>query len=804
MPGNLALTVAGAIATILGSLALAPLFADSEWFLPAAAGVVVVAATGGTARALRVPLVVHPLLQGAALALLLTALYAGSAASWGFLPGGDALAVLRETIQAGTDDINRFAPPVPTSTGVVAVTVLGVGLAALLVDVLAVPLRAAALAGVPLLAMYVVPAAVLRNGAPWWAFVPGAVGWLVLLTIDSRETLVDWGAVLDRVRRPAAPIDADDPTSSSAGGPRRAHAATVASGRRPGIGGAARRLGLVAVAFAVVLPLLLPSLAEPVFRRGSGSGDGAGSADEGVTGTLSLNPFVSLKRDYFEAPDRIVVSYRTDAPVPDYLRTVTMNRFTGTTWEPDEFEVRNDRQVNGGLPPQVDFLSEQASLPVRGYRIRIGALEGRYLPTPYPPLTVTIGTGWFYDPATRTVFSDGAGITGARYTATAVEVAATPDRLRKAPPIVSPAVGSSLDRANIPRSVELLARQVVGDAPTAYDQAVALQDWFRSEFQYSTTVRSGNDAGYLEQFLRERVGYCEQFAATMALMARTLGIPARVAIGFAQGERDGDSWNLTLRDAHAWPELWFAGTGWIRFEPTPQGEGGGVSVPAYATVATSPTGDGTSTPGIAAPGGAGLQAERIRERELARDAATDEILDVGGTGDTLNPADDEPWRRPLVLGLLGVLLAGAAVPLLVRAWRRRQRFADQDPRRLAEGAWAELRDTCIDLDLPWSDAASPRAAAATLRARVALDPAADAALAHLVGATEASRYARPPGPTGSARPPVSGATLRSELRSVRHALEAGVGGSRRWQSRLWPASARPWHDSPSPVAGGVA
>ena len=489
----------------------------------------------------------------------------------------------------------------------------------------------------------------------------------------------------------------------------------------------------MAVAFAVVLPLLLPSLAEPVFRRGSGAGDGAGSAEEGVTGTLSLNPFVSLKRDYFEAPDRVVVSYRTDAPVPDYLRTVTLNRFTGTTWEPDEFEVRNDRQVNGGLPPQVDFLSEQASLPVREYRIRIGALEGRYLPTPYPPLTVTIGAGWYYDPSTRTVFSDGAGITGTRYTATAVEVDATPDRLRKAPPIVSTAVGSSMDRANIPRSVELLARQVVGDAPTAYDQAVALQDWFRSEFRYSTTVRSGNDADYLEQFLRERVGYCEQFAATMALMARTLGIPARVAIGFAQGERDGDSWNLTLRDAHAWPELWFAGTGWIRFEPTPQGEGGGVSVPAYATAATSPTGvDGTSTPGIAAPGGAGLQAERIRERELARDAATDDILDVGGTGDAVDPAGDEPWRQPLVLALLGVLLAGAAVPSVVRAWRRRRRLADRDPRRLAEGAWAELRDTCIDLDLPWSDAASPRATAAALRTRVALDPA-------------ARRRSRPPG-----------------------------------------------------------
>ena len=99
---------------------------------------------------------------------------------------------------------------------------------------------------------------------------------------------------------------------------------------------------------------------------------------------------------------------------------------------------------------------------------------------------------------------------------------------------------------------------------------VALQDWFRTEFTYSTDVPDGHGNSAIESFLENRVGYCEQFAGTFAAMARSLGIPARVAVGFTQGEQQDDGTYVVLgRNAHAWPEVWFDGYGWVPFEPTP-------------------------------------------------------------------------------------------------------------------------------------------------------------------------------------------------------------------------------------------
>lgn len=93
----------------------------------------------------------------------------------------------------------------------------------------------------------------------------------------------------------------------------------------------------------------------------------------------------------------------------------------------------------------------------------------------------------------------------------------------------------------------------------------------RSNFEYSTEVQPGHGNNAIENFLQIRKGYCEQFAATFAVMARTLGIPSRVAVGFTPGQLDSDGWySVFSRNAHAWPEIWFDSIGWIPFEPTPK------------------------------------------------------------------------------------------------------------------------------------------------------------------------------------------------------------------------------------------
>ncbi len=111
---------------------------------------------------------------------------------------------------------------------------------------------------------------------------------------------------------------------------------------------------------------------------------------------------------------------------------------------------------------------------------------------------------------------------------------------------------------DFPSFVRTLAQEVTRDVPSRYEKAVALQDWFREDggFEYSLEqVDPGNGADELVAFLTEgdggRVGYCEQFAASMAVMARSLGIPARVAVGFLEPERDRSRDVRVLQQRHA-------------------------------------------------------------------------------------------------------------------------------------------------------------------------------------------------------------------------------------------------------------
>ena len=124
---------------------------------------------------------------------------------------------------------------------------------------------------------------------------------------------------------------------------------------------------------------------------------------------------------------------------------------------------------------------------------------------------------------------------------------------------------------DVPDTVSDTAAEVTAGATTDYDRLIALQNWFRDNFEYSTEVQSGHGNDAIENFLQIRKGYCEQFAATFAVMARTLGIPSRVAVGYTQGRLRSDGWYSVLgRNSHAWPEIWFDGIGWVDFEPTPQ------------------------------------------------------------------------------------------------------------------------------------------------------------------------------------------------------------------------------------------
>src|SRR5262249_21989125 len=116
------------------------------------------------------------------------------------------------------------------------------------------------------------------------------------------------------------------------------------------------------------------------------------------------------------------------------------------------------------------------------------------------------------------------------------------------------------------------AKHIVGDAKTPYAAVLALESWLRESgrFTYDEHPRPVPGVPPLVAFVTEtRRGYCQHFAGAMALMLRYLGIPARVAAGFASGTYSDDHWTVTDHDAHAWVEVWFKGYGWLPFDPTP-------------------------------------------------------------------------------------------------------------------------------------------------------------------------------------------------------------------------------------------
>src|SRR5699024_1469363 len=101
------------------------------------------------------------------------------------------------------------------------------------------------------------------------------------------------------------------------------------------------------------------------------------------------------------------------------------------------------------------------------------------------------------------------------------------------------------------------------------------QAYFRGDdFEYSLDAPEKASGDAISDFLSDKKGYCVQFSSAMTIMARTMGIPARIGVGFAGGEEDDGGYDVSMQDSHAWPELYFEGAGWVRFEPTPGGPAG--------------------------------------------------------------------------------------------------------------------------------------------------------------------------------------------------------------------------------------
>ena len=717
----------------------------------------IVALTGALGRWRRLPgLVTFPV--QVVLASIVTCVYVADAP----YPNSAFWDALRSAVDAA----NTYASPVPATGAIDVQPLLIVGgvVAILLVDLLACTLRRVPLAGLPLLAVYSVPVSLLESGLSWWVFGATALGFLIMLFLQEQEHVGRWGRSLDPSSAPS----------------HRSEAVRVS----------ALFVGAGAVALAVVAPLAVPTLSLSVFDFGAGSG---GSDEIRIE-----NPMVDLRRDLRRGEDSDLVTITTDDPSPDHLRISVLNRFSDNEFSSGDRDVPAANLADGALPA-LEGVGQLLLNEAKRYSYQVSiddSFESLWLPTQAPISAIDAPGDWRFDESTMDFLSskDDLSTAGLSYSMTALDydfqesslsntssLGAVSDEVIDLPAGLSPIIGQT-------------ARSVTAGTLTKYAQAVALQQWFREDgnFTYSLedspSGRVGSDQ--LVDFLDQdtgRVGYCEQFAAAMAVMARTLDIPSRVAVGFLKPDRvegQDDTWVYSAHDLHAWPELYFPGAGWVLFDPTPSARVPDNELPAYTT-----RGSNITLPTVSqAPRETITPSGAPTNRDPSRPSVAPDQTSSQGSG-----ADDGisiPWSRALGgLGLVGLLALLVLAPRSLRARQRTRRLAGGP-----ESAWEELRATVVDLGLRWPDSRSPGEVEAIVVRRLGLpgdsderpvhgpevNPQATEALSRIVRQVERSRYAR-----SSAGEP---GALRDDVLTCCTALEAGAAPRARRRAIWLPRS----------------
>ncbi|MBL1066766.1 DUF3488 and transglutaminase-like domain-containing protein [Streptomyces sp. 7-21] len=760
------LRLAGAawLATMAAASALLPLVTTRGWLVEAGALLAAQTATGLGLRWRELPRAVVAAGQALVSLVLLTAMTVPDEALAGLVPGPEAFGELGVLLDAGADDIGRYVAPAPVTDGIRLMLLGGVLLVGLLVDILAVTLRAAAASGLPLLAMYSVAAGVSPGEDAWPYFLCAAAGYLLLVLAEGRDRLARWGRYFPAPGPPAL---------GAASGPR------VRTGRR---------IGALTLGVAAVTPLLLPGLGDGLL--GLNERDGAGR--ERQQDITAVNPVVALQDHLNQPEDRPVLDYRTDAPDPGdlYLRLIALDEFDGEAWHSSEWHESGQPAppwpVPGLTQPGPDTVTT-----------RIQARQGyaqTSLPVPYPAVSVigngTWLSGWLYDRGSQTLVSPDpeATVAGRSWEVTHRVPDTSPETLANAPRPPDEVLDYyTRVPDSLPPEVRETALSVTEGAASDYERAVALQEWFTRDggFRYDTSVASGSGSEAIVNFLNDREGFCVHFAFTMAAMARTLDIPAQVAVGFTPGQRQPDgSYEVGIHNAHAWPELYFEGVGWVRFEPTP-GQG---TTPDY----TRPEEDPVSPDPSQRP----EETERPEDEETAPEPSPTPSPEqpegcdpvTGECADDAQPrtpeSDDDgaglavSW--PLVLGGGGGLLAVALAmsPLL---WRRRGRARRLGAETGALPAWRELTDTAWDFGVTPVVSETPRQAAQRIVRVRGLEGESAAAVHRVADAVEYELYA--PGGAGAS------GQLAADVRAASDGMRAASGRWERLRALLLPRSA---------------
>jgi transglutaminase-like putative cysteine protease len=763
--GNYRRTLAAALATVLASISLYPIFYGWTWFWAGVGAVLTVAVAGTLTRLRRLPVIAC--LGGGVLALLLYLNFAfeNARSFYHLLPTPNSLRSLWDLAGTGFSQAAQYAPPVPELHGMLLLAAGGIGITALLTDLIAVRLESAALAGLPLLLLFTEPftLSLSRSGFETTvAFCLAAVGYLTLLSSEGRDRIREW-------EQPnPGPLDVPDTRVLAAAG---------------------RRVGLASVALALIVPVFVPGL--HVTRLFGGGQAGIGGNGGGGAGAVGFpDPNTQLSKELHTSQPTTVFIYHSSETTPQYLQIYALDNLTSSGWQMFS-QPESLVPVSPGMPAPPGLTGDQYATPETtnitiSSSVAQDALQA--LPVPYPATAVAAPGTLKADKNSLMLFDDGVQLAGLSYSVNSLDVSPPAQILDSAPAPSSDIAAHYLEVPGSYYPLRDLAESVVkqAGAKTAFQDAVALQDWLSGgAFKYTLSAPTVTNATSLTTFLETaKKGYCQQFSFAMAVLARLLGIPSRVAYGFTAGTPGyGGTWVVTTHDAHAWPELYFQGAGWLRFEPTPAGATGQgtATAPAYSLEPDRGfSGSGTQTSPDTTP----TTSASGRNRTAAQ-LGQHLGVPAAGVGDggavVLPSAPLSPWA---VFGLcvLGLLVITAMAPVAARLairrrrWRRGARGGDI---ALAHAAWRELRDDLVDYGAGYQPSESPRAAAARAAAEFELVEPAVTALRRIALAEERARYAASPD---------SGMGLRQDSAVVRRAIAATVPRWTRWRARLMPAS----------------
>lgn len=647
----------GAAALVLVYLRLgrvlhpAPEAPDWRLLAPAAAA----AGAFITAAGARLGAVGQALLHVTGLILVMLRAAVPATLTWGVLPGPETMAEASRQLGYAFEILRFGAPPVPAVAGITALVAAAMWLlGAAWTAAVAGDRQVIGLA--PALGFYLYLALVDRTA--------DSVPWSVAFAVVAALSLV---ATSDVVPAAAGRLRSPDhrPLPRWSAGP----AVSVAGG-----------LVVVAVGCGLVLGPLVPAGGAITWRNPGGTGDGTGQG-------FSVSRFVDLRQSILSLSDETVFEATVVGAEPEgpagYWRQLTLSRFDGRTWSVGADRVEAQTAV---LPTELDTRSAIQ-------QVRVGTLQDQLLPTLFAPAELPRST----EPTAGYVLRSDGTLSMDRIPPPAMtyQLESQVPSLDTAALLTASTTATGMDEfvalPGLDPVLTQLARRETAGARSDLERALALEGFFRREFEYDLEVTTGHADLDLAAWMTRpdsrnyRTGYCEQFAAAMGVLARAVGLPTRLVIGFTGGERrptdDGYVTTVRERNAHAWVEVWIEGQGWVGFDPTPRGDG-----------TTQSLGDAIGFRPAAGTGADVGESLADSPAELGSpNLPVEDLRDVGTEG----------ARRGLPAWMALAALAGAvgAIVPAAKALRRRRRH-----RRAAAGdvtaAWAEIVDRLADLGTP--------------------------------------------------------------------------------------------------------